>query len=542
MNWFDNLSIRQKLMANFFMSGGVLIAALIFAVYELNLVHDDVDAITEREVPALKLVADIGEIRLRYRVRSLEYMLPGTPEAKARMAQDMEKLDGMLRVAFADYEKLLSSDQERSVLDAARKAADAYKASVDKAVALAAGGDEAAAQELRRTEWVSNANLLRDQVGDLAGIKREDTKRYTEDARRELELGRDASLISLVGGSLLALLFSYLIAQRMGGQLNRVVAATERIAGGNLTEDVPLGGRDEIGKLLQAVAHMQHSLRQTIGDSLRGASQVLESSGSLKHSVNMIDESSSIQSSAASAIAANVEQLTVSINHVSDSTTEAARLAAASDRQADQGHDAIHALVASISQVSGVVRSAATQIDELQSESEKISSIVLVIRDIADQTNLLALNAAIEAARAGESGRGFAVVADEVRKLAERTSVSTGEIGAMVKAIQQSTGQVVGGVNHGVELADSSVRLAEQAGASIAQLRDMAQQVADVIRDVDSGLREQSTAANDVAVRIEQIATQAEEASAIAHQTSKAADALDQTARQLQSAVSRFRV
>lgn len=119
---------------------------------------------------------------------------------------------------------------------------------------------------------------------------------------------------------------------------------------------------------------MQESLRQTISESLQGAAKVLEASGSLKHSVEMIDESSSIQSSAASAIAANVEELTVSINHVSDSTGEAARLAAASDDQAGQGHDAIHQLVSSINQVSSVVRDAATQIEELKSESEKISS------------------------------------------------------------------------------------------------------------------------------------------------------------------------
>ncbi|WP_341743749.1 methyl-accepting chemotaxis protein [Azonexus hydrophilus] len=542
MNWFDNLSIRMKLMVNFALSGGVLIAAIIFAVYELHLVHDDVDVIAEKEVPALKLAADISELRLRYRVRSLEYMLPGSAEAKARMAKDLEKLDGTMRTAFADYEKLLSSERERQVFQAALKAADAYKASVEKAIALAAGGDEAGAQELRRTEWVSTANQLRDRVGELAELRREDTKGYIDQARNELDTGRNAAFAGLIFGSLMALLVAYLIAQRMTTQLNVAVEATERIAGGNLTERVPVGGADEIGKLLQAVSHMQESLRQTISESLQGAAKVLEASGSLKHSVEMIDESSSIQSSAASAIAANVEELTVSINHVSDSTGEAARLAAASDNQAGQGHDAIHRLVSSINQVSSVVRDAATQIEELKSESEKISSIVLVIRDIADQTNLLALNAAIEAARAGESGRGFAVVADEVRKLAERTSVSTGEISAMVKAIQQSTGQVVGGVSHGVELADSSVKLAGQAGDSIAQLRDLAQQVAEVIRDVDSGLREQSTASNDVAVRIEQIATQAEEASAIAHETSKAAETLDTTARQLQSAVSRFRV
>lgn len=91
-------------------------------------------------------------------------------------------------------------------------------------------------------------------------------------------------------------------------------------------------------------------------------------------------------------------------------------------------------------------------------------------------------------------------------------------------------------------MADSSVELAQQAGAAIAELRTMAQQVAEVIREVDNGLREQSTASTDVAVKIEQIATQAEEASAIAHETSQASTTLDNTARRMQAAVSRFRI
>lgn len=542
MNWFDNLSIRYKLVLNFVASGGVLIVAVIFCVLQIQSVGKDTKEIAGNWLPAVQAVGEISQLRLRYRVRSLEYMLPGSAEEKSKIEGSLGKLDESLHESLKAYEKLISSDQERAIYQDTVKAAEAYKASVLKAIALARAGKEDEAQQLRRTEWVSTANSMRDKTDALAKLNREGADLASVNAEKKVDSAFVGGVSALLAGIVLALLVSYLIARRMGSQLDAAVLVAGHIAAGDLRSELPPASSDEVGKLIAAVGEIQASLRSAMGDTLTSAEQIREASKSLNHAVQLIDQSASIQSTASSAIAANVEELTVSINHISDSTNEASRLATASDEQASLGNKAIATLVSHIGEVAGVVRQAAEQMNDLKQESEKISSIVAAIRDIADQTNLLALNAAIEAARAGETGRGFAVVADEVRKLAERTAHSTGEITAMVSAIQQSTGRVVSEVAQGVELVDSSVLLAQQAGDSIAQLRQMAQQVADVVREVDNGLREQSAASTDVAVKIEQIATQAEEASAVAHETSQAADSMDQTAHYMQQVVARFKI
>lgn len=542
MAWFDNLALRYKLLLNFLASGGVLIFAVLFCVMEIQAVGKDTEQIAKNWLPSVQAVGEISQLRLRYRVRSLEYMLPGSSDEKAKIEKSLVKLDESVREALANYEKLISSEQERAIYQAVKQAAADYRAAVDQGIALAKAGNEEQAQQLRKTEWVKAANRLRDQADELLKLNRRGAESASSSAEARVRTAFFSGLLALGIGVGLALLVSYLISRRIDGRLDTAVVMARRIAQGDLRSEIPAPSSDEVGKLVVAIGEMQHALRAAMGDTSTSAREILAASKSLNHAVQLIDQSSSIQSNAASAIVANVEELTVSINHVSDNTREASRLANASDDQAEQGNLAIEALVGQINKVAGVVRNAAAQIQELKLESEKISSIVAVIRDIADQTNLLALNAAIEAARAGETGRGFAVVADEVRKLAERTALSTGEIGAMVNAIQQSTGQVVSGVAQGVELADSSVELAQRAGESIAQLRTMAQQVADVVGEVNNSLREQSAASTDVALKIEQIATQSEEASAIAHETSQAADSMDRTAHQMQEIVGRFKI
>jgi methyl-accepting chemotaxis protein len=195
-----------------------------------------------------------------------------------------------------------------------------------------------------------------------------------------------------------------------------------------------------------------------------------------------------------------------------------------------------------MAEISVTVDRASGTIQELGRQSEQISAVVQVIKEVADQTNLLALNAAIEAARAGEQGRGFAVVADEVRKLAERTTQSTSDIARMIAAIQQSSLAAVDGMQHVVAQVNQERILTESAGEQITGIGRDTQQVAAAISDIAEALREQSSASNEIALHVESVAQMTEENNAATERTAESAQRVNQLAGQVLETLAVYKV
>ncbi|SDA65390.1 methyl-accepting chemotaxis protein [Pseudomonas sp. NFPP33] len=354
----------------------------------------------------------------------------------------------------------------------------------------------------------------------------------------------ESLMILLVGGliaAVIAISVAFLLSHSIAGRLRQVVEVARNVAQGRLDSDIERAGRDEIGVLLDAFATMQERLREMIGQIRAGAVQLVEAAQNISSASTQLSVSTQEQSQAASSMAATVEELTVSINHVADNANEAHGLSSDSGRQSAEGGAVIQETLASMQRIADTVQGAAAQIAELGQHSDQISSIVNVIKEIADQTNLLALNAAIEAARAGEQGRGFAVVADEVRLLAQRTANSTQEITEMIKKIQLGTRSAVSNMEVGVQQVNGGVAQASQAGDAIVTIRQASASVVGVVDQISLALREQTVASQDVARNVERIAQMSMENSEAVAETSRTAQGLQQLALSLEKQVASFR-
>jgi methyl-accepting chemotaxis protein len=311
---------------------------------------------------------------------------------------------------------------------------------------------------------------------------------------------------------------------------------------GDFTQSIDAKGNDEVAQTARAFNALLQTLRTTFSELRTNVNTLDAAAHSLVNSAGAAAGSSAQASDAASSMAASVEQLSVSVNHIADNARDASGIAVCSGELSEEGGRIIRTTTDEIKGVAATVRTGVSTIAELGQQSERITAIINVIKDVADQTNLLALNAAIEAARAGEQGRGFAVVADEVRKLAERTAAATGEIGLMISAIQHGARASVDAMNKTMERVDASVGMAQQAEASIGNIRGESEKVVRTVNEITTSLAEQSSASTALAQQVERVAQAAEANSATAGQTADAARHLGALAESMQGTMSRYTV
>ncbi|WP_421170588.1 methyl-accepting chemotaxis protein [Aeromonas dhakensis] len=327
----------------------------------------------------------------------------------------------------------------------------------------------------------------------------------------------------------------------VGTSVDQLRSDLNHLAEGDFSQPikVPAGAKESLIGLL---ATMQSTLKGIIAQVSHSSEELSGSADSIAQIAEQTAQFATSQQTSTQTMAAAIEELVVSISHLSDNATHADELSKISANTLEEGSGVIKQTLDSIQSISDTVSNAASSIADLNSHTQQISEIIEVIRGIADQTNLLALNAAIEAARAGEQGRGFAVVADEVRNLASRSAASTQQITGMIGKIQSGADASIRSMENTVNNVSRGVSLASQTGAAIASIQDHASNLTGLMGEISHTLREQSTAANEVVSTVGNITSLSEQSGDAARHVSQEAAKLKQLSRLLRQEMAHFKL
>ena len=361
--------------------------------------------------------------------------------------------------------------------------------------------------------------------------------------RRDAESAqaRTLQLISTLLALLVGIIAAVIITRQITGPLRDTLAVVERIASGDLSQDVKVTRRDELGVLQQGIARMGVTLRDLISGIRDGVTQIASAAEELSAVTEQTSAGVNSQKIETDQVATAMHEMTATVQEVARNAEEAS-LAAAADGEAREGDKVVNEAIAQIERLATEVARSTEAMSVLQQESDKIGSVMDVIKAVAEQTNLLALNAAIEAARAGEAGRGFAVVADEVRGLAQRTQKSTEEIEGLVAGLQNGTQQVSTVMNNSRALTDSSVALTRKAGTSLENITRTVSNIQSMNQQIAAAAEQQSAVAEEISRSIINVRDVSEQTAAASDETAKSSVELARLGNQLQMMVSHFRV
>ena len=357
-------------------------------------------------------------------------------------------------------------------------------------------------------------DAMRALLAEISGEEDTLLKKRSDDAASS----ESRASITLWSSGAFTALFAFVVALLMARSITRplsdALGLARKVADGDLSSEITVNSRDEIGQLQQALRDMNENLRTTVTKVRTGTETISTASGEIAAGNLDLSSRTEQQASSLEETASSMEELTSTVRQNAENARHANQLAIGASEVAARG--------------GSVVSEVVDTMEQINTSAKKIVDIIGVIDGIAFQTNILALNAAVEAARAGEQGRGFAVVATEVRSLAQRSAAAAKEIKGLI--------------GDSVDKVENGSKLVAEAGNTMDEVVASIRRVTDIMAEISAASHEQSAGIEQVNQAVTQMDQVTQQNAALVEEAAAAADSLQGQAAELAALVATFRL
>ena len=333
-----------------------------------------------------------------------------------------------------------------------------------------------------------------------------------------------------------------LVARSLSRPIEAAVQAAHLVAIGDLTGQVDVKAKGEVGRLLEAIRIMTKDLRSLIGKIQKSSIALLSTATEIAATSKQQEQTMHDHGASTNEAAAAVKEISATGQELVRTMSELNHVAAQSAEMASHGQESLVLMDKTMRTLADSTGSISSKLSVISERAANINLAVTTITKVADQTNLLSINAAIEAEKAGEYGLGFLVVAREIRRLADMTAVSTLDIERMVKEMQYSVSAGVMEMDKFSDQVRQGVREVADVNEKLGQIIDAVQVLTSRFDQVTEGMRVQSQGADQIREAVVRLSEGTGNTLASLREFNLATGHLREAVGGLKEEVSRFRV
>ncbi len=460
-----------------------------------------------------------------------------------------EKYAGATRAAIKDIlAAFKASSVEKDYIDQAKRSLNRYLEVFNTLVAT----------EKEIVKLLAAMNESVDTIGPIVeqlNINSSNNAKQKKEnaAKRIAKNAKTALLIGLVA-ILFGIALSFIITRGITKPVFTAVAFARRMAEGDLSQQLEVTSKDEIGMLSVALNEMVKNLNAMFGDISKGieeltssskflsdvSTELLQGADTTKEKSGLVSDSSEKMNSNINSAASAIEEASASMNLLSETVENLNTTTSQIATQADNARQISDETVQQ-------VESASAKIDELAVAATDIGAVTETIADISKQTNLLALNATIESARAGEAGKGFAVVAGEIKTLASQTEEATKAISGRIEGVQGLTKSTMEEINRIKEIMSKVNEIVINIASGVNDQSDTTHGISENISQASEGMQEitvvmadNSNVTNEIVSDITEVNTSALSIAESSHMVNESSDSMLKLGKSLENMIDKF--